>query len=60
MWYHKNTYTIGGLENIGYADNPDDLIVLSSQERRTLNCVFRGAFFIPGSVKGRKRTNGRL
>jgi hypothetical protein len=39
MWSHKNTYAIGGLENIGYADNSDNLIVLSSQGRGIFNCV---------------------
>ncbi|WP_343689955.1 hypothetical protein [Chitinophaga sp.] len=39
MWSHKNTYAIGGLENVGYADNSDNLIVLSSQGRGVFSCV---------------------
>lgn len=39
MWIHKNTHAIGGLENIGYADNSDLLIVLSSQGMGTFDCI---------------------
>lgn len=39
MWTCKNTYAIGGLENIGFADNSDILIVLSSQGKGTFNCI---------------------
>ncbi|NBB22394.1 hypothetical protein GVN20_23780 [Runella sp. CRIBMP] len=38
MWTHKNTFAIGGLENIGYADKEDFLIVLSSQGQGIFNC----------------------
>ena len=31
MWTHKNTFAIGGLENVGYAKGHDNLMVLSSQ-----------------------------
>lgn len=38
MWTHKNTFAIGGLENIGYAPNEDFLIVLSSQGQGIFDC----------------------
>ncbi|AYQ33882.1 hypothetical protein [Runella sp. SP2] len=38
MWTHKNTFAIGGLENIGYAPGQDFLIVLSSQGQGIFNC----------------------
>lgn len=38
MWVHKNTFAIGGLENIGYSPNSDYLIVLSSQGQGIFNC----------------------
>lgn len=38
MWIHKNTFAIGGLENIGFAPNQDYLIVLSSQGQGIFNC----------------------
>ncbi|MEP7319834.1 MAG: hypothetical protein ABI921_13860, partial [Panacibacter sp.] len=39
MWTHKNTFAIGGLENVGYASNQDLLIVLSSQGQGIFNCI---------------------
>lgn len=39
MWTHKNTYAIGGLENVGYANNSDNLVVLSSQGKGIFNCL---------------------
>ena len=38
MWTYKNTFAIGGLENIGYAPNQDFLIVLSGQGQGIFNC----------------------
>ena len=38
IWTHKNTFAIGGLENIGYAPNQDFLLVLSSQGQGIFNC----------------------
>jgi len=38
MWTHKNTFAIGGLENVGYATDQDFLIVLSSQGQGIFNC----------------------
>lgn len=38
MWKHKNTFAIGGLENVGYAPNQDFLIVVSSQGQAIFNC----------------------
>ncbi|HEU5164024.1 MAG TPA: hypothetical protein VFU29_00715 [Chitinophagaceae bacterium] len=38
MWTHKNTFAIGGLENIGYAPKQDFVIVLSSQGQGIFNC----------------------
>jgi hypothetical protein len=39
MWTHKNTFAIGGLENVGFADNGDFLLVLSSQGMGIFNCL---------------------
>jgi hypothetical protein len=39
MFKFINTYAIGGLLNIGYSDNTDMLIVLSSQGRGIFNCL---------------------
>lgn len=39
MWELKNTYAIGGLENIGYAPHQDHLLVLSSQGEGLFNCI---------------------
>jgi len=39
MWTCKNTFAIGGLQNIGYSDNSDILVVLSTQGKGTFNCV---------------------
>ena len=38
MWIHKNTFTIGGLENIGYSPGQDFLLVLSSQGQGIFDC----------------------
>lgn len=38
MWTHKNTFAIGGLENIGFAPNQDFLLVLSSQGQGIFDC----------------------
>jgi hypothetical protein len=38
MWTHKNTFAIGGLENVGYAPNQDLLIVLFSQGQGIFDC----------------------
>lgn len=39
MWTHKNTFAIGGLENVGYAPRQDCLIVLSSQGLGIFDCI---------------------
>ena len=39
MWTHRNTYAIGGLENVGFAPNQDLLIVLSSQGQGIFDCI---------------------
>lgn len=39
MWIHKNTFAIGGLENIGYAPKQDYLMVLSSQGQGIFDCL---------------------
>lgn len=39
MWTHKNTFAIGGLENIGFVNESDNLVVLSSQGKGIFNCV---------------------
>ena len=39
MWTHKNTFAIGGLENVGYAPQQDNLIVLSSQGQGIFDCI---------------------
>jgi hypothetical protein len=39
MWTHKNTFGIGGLENIGYAPKQDYLMVLSSQGQGIFDCI---------------------
>ena len=39
MWTHKNTFAIGGLENVGYGQHKDLLIVLSSQGQAIFDCV---------------------
>jgi hypothetical protein len=38
MWTHKNTFAIGGLENVGYAPQQDVLIVLSTQGQGIFDC----------------------
>jgi len=38
MWRHQRTYAIGGLENVGYFDNEDKLLVLSSQGLGVIDC----------------------
>ncbi|NIG53372.1 hypothetical protein [Chitinophaga sp. Cy-1792] len=39
MWTYKKTYAIGGLENVGFAENTDNLIVLSGQGKGIFNCI---------------------
>jgi hypothetical protein len=39
MWTHKNTFAIGGLDNVGYAPGQDTLIVLSSQGQGIFDCI---------------------
>jgi hypothetical protein len=39
MWTHRNTFAIAGLENIGYASQQDNLIVLSSQGQGIFDCI---------------------
>lgn len=38
IWKHKNTFTIGGLQNVGYAAQSDIVMVLSSQGQGIFNC----------------------
>lgn len=38
MWIHKNTYAVGGLENIGF-DQADTVTVLSSQGIGLFDCL---------------------
>ena len=38
MWEHKNTFAIGGLENVGYIENSDILVVLSAQGIGIFDC----------------------
>src|SRR5690349_3226172 len=38
MWIHKLTIGIGGLEDVGFANNSEELIVLSSQGIGVFNC----------------------
>lgn len=38
MWTHKNTFAIGGLRNVGYAENKDILMVLSAQGQGIFDC----------------------
>ncbi len=39
MYKLLNTFAIAGLENIGYSDNSDNLVVLSSQGRGVFDCL---------------------
>jgi hypothetical protein len=39
MWKHQNTYAIGGLENVGYANGQDLLIALSTQGEGIFDCI---------------------
>lgn len=39
MWTHRNTFAIGGLQNVGYAPKQDFLIVLSSQGEGIFDCI---------------------
>ncbi len=39
MWNLKNTFAIGGLENVGFACNRDILLVLSSQGQGIFDCL---------------------
>lgn len=38
VWNHKNTFAIGGLQNVGYAPKSDLLMVLSTQGQGIFNC----------------------
>jgi len=38
MWVHKNTFAIGGLENVGFVPAKEFLIVLSSQGQGIFDC----------------------
>jgi hypothetical protein len=38
MWVYKQTFAIGGLENIGFAPNQNFLLVLSSQGQGIFDC----------------------
>jgi len=39
MWEYKNTFSIGGLQEVGFADGKDYLIVLSSQGEAIFDCI---------------------
>jgi len=39
MYKHLNTFAIGGLQSVGYVNEGDNLIVLSSQGRGIFNCL---------------------
>lgn len=39
MWIRKNVWAIGGLREIGFLENSDVLMVLSSQGRGIFNCL---------------------
>lgn len=39
MWIRKNVWAIGGLREIGFLENSDILMVLSSQGRGIFNCL---------------------
>jgi hypothetical protein len=39
MWSHQRTYAIGGLENVGFFDNEDKILVLSSQGLGVIDCL---------------------
>ena len=39
MWVHRNNFAVGGLENVGFAEQSDKLIVLSSQGRGIFDCL---------------------
>ena len=39
MWTHKNTFAIGGLDNIGFSPGQDFLLVLSSQGQGIFDCI---------------------
>jgi hypothetical protein len=41
MWMHKLTTGIGGLEDVGFAINSEELIVLSSQGVGVFNCSIK-------------------
>jgi hypothetical protein len=38
-WRHHTTWAVGGLFQVGYAENSDLLLVLSSQGRGIFNCL---------------------
>lgn len=39
MWKHQNTFSIGGLEDIGFKPKSDILLILSSQGEGIFNCL---------------------
>ncbi len=39
MWAHKNTFAVGGLDNIGFAAGRDNLLVLSTQGQGIFDCI---------------------
>ena len=39
MWSHQRTYAIGGLENVGYFDNEEKLLILSNQGIGVIDCL---------------------
>lgn len=45
MYKYLATVSIGGLYNVGYTDNSDNLIVLSSQGRGVIDCLTGGKIY---------------
>ena len=39
MWKHQNTFSIGGLQEVGFANSQDLLLVLSSQGEGIFDCL---------------------
>jgi|SRR5688572_2674711 len=39
IWKHKNTFAIGGLQEVGFAENQDTLLLLSSHGEGIFNCL---------------------
>lgn len=39
MWKHRNTHAIGGLQEVGFQENHDLLLVLSSQGEGIFDCI---------------------